>query len=425
MPEAKWDGKGRPPTKAAATAWLIKQGVSENEAKRLAQVTPTETLGDAAREAARFAKRPYGKDDYRSRGDGPWDGKGDIKGYPGRARAVEWVMRETGMTKEEAARRVDAAGDTGLSVAAAARAVVSGKGPAPKPQKATPTKTATPQDSNDGGVIDAREKAAAEAAAGTPTDDEIDTTYTGGTVDTRGAPLLPYDESMDPEVLAGLTFKNQSKSGWHTRSTKDFLDQQRVGPRYYDRDTLAPVNQSWSAEKTAALQDAMYSIGLYGKNGMYQRGTWTGADQKAYKHLLTYANVDGRTWQAQLVEWKRRPPLNLLADLGKEDGETRPTIVITNPLDIQATAEGVSQSLTGEVDRGFVESAVPAFQGQQVSTQERGNAADAAGQGETVTNAASMEAFLADKMRREQPLEVDGYSFVNAFDSFIDMIGAR
>jgi hypothetical protein len=132
--------------------------------------------------------------------------------------------------------------------------------------------------------------------------------------------------------------------------------------------------------------------------------------------------MEGRTWADQLAYWKIVPPTALLAKI--KGGQNKPTIQVSNPVDIRTTAEKVSQGLTGRVDRGFAEGAVAGYQGQEVAAQQGAIADQQAGGGGTVTQAPSMQGYLEDKLRREQPLEVDGYSFLNAFQTLQQMMGA-
>lgn len=227
---------------------------------------------------------------------------------------------------------------------------------------------------------------------------------------TRGAPLWPYQLSPDIDQNA-LTVQDRSSDGV-VRGNK------RTGPRYFEADTVAPLK--WSPEQRAQLQRAMWKMGLYGKDKV-RLGGWSAADQAVFGQLLGAANVDGRRWFEQLAYWKRFPPTELLDQMK----EKKPTLRVTNPIDIRASAENVSRGLTGRVDRGFVDAAPKAYQRQEVGAQQAAIGDQENGGGGTVTDAASTENFLADKLRREKPLEVDGYAFLGAFDSFLDMIGGR
>ena len=234
----------------------------------------------------------------------------------------------------------------------------------------------------------------------------------GASATDRGAPLLPGGLGG----LAGGDFTVENRSHrWGSFETGT----ERVGPRYHEADILEPMK--WSEERRANLQREMLALGLYGDRRV-RLGTWTEADQILYGELLTAANVEGRTWYDQLKQWKRVPPVDLL-DKVNGGGIQKQTIQITNPVDIRAAGEQVSRSLIGRVDRGFAESAVSGYQAQEIAGQGAVSADQQAGGGGTVTREPSLEAYLQDRMRREQPLEVDGHSFVKTFESFIDMLG--
>lgn len=221
----------------------------------------------------------------------------------------------------------------------------------------------------------------------------------------KGPPLFPYDVSDPSEV----PLVPDAKSG------------KKIGPRYYEADTLGPLK--WSPETRAALQDAMFRIGLYGDNKV-TLGSWGADDQAALAELLSEANVEGRTWDQQLAFWKAHPPEALLAKL-KSSAAKKPTIQLTNPLDIQNAARQESQNILGRVDRSAVAGAVPDYQAVEKQAQQAAIDDQAAGGGGVVAQPPSLDSYLSDRMRREHPIEADGYSFVNKFDTFRNLIGAQ
>lgn len=267
---------------------------------------------------------------------------------------------------------------------------------------------------------------ATEQALGIP-EDELSSLIAGGpgeAGDTRGAPLWRYEGT--PEMLDTLEVENKSwydksvqraKRGWAAGS------QEKTGARYYQQDTLGPLK--WSPEQRADLQRVLHGIGLYG-DAKVKLGSWTARDQAVYAELLASANEEGLTWYEMLTQWKRHPPEDLLAEL-EESGAVskRPPIQVSNPLDIMAAAKGVSLNLTGEVDRGFVEGTVRPYQGVETAAQNAAYDAGEAGSGATIAAPPSVDAFADDKLRRENPIEVDGYQFVNQFQSLMSMLGVQ
>lgn len=232
----------------------------------------------------------------------------------------------------------------------------------------------------------------------------------------RGAALLPYHVS-DSSVLGGLTFEDQSIGG-SVLQAAGVGGPQRVGVRYYEQDGLMPV--SWTREERARLQRAMFNIGLYG-NDKVQLGSWSARDQAVFAALLTYANVEGRIWQEQLAHWQRRPPTELLEQIAAAQPK-KPTIRVTNPLDIRLAAGNVAADAVGGGVPDFVAAAAPGYQAQERLAQQGVVADQEMGGGGTVTDAPSMESYLLDKLRREKPIDVAGHSFVKAFDVFAQMM---
>jgi hypothetical protein len=202
---------------------------------------------------------------------------------------------------------------------------------------------------------------------------------------------------------------------------KSFTREKKTGARYFEQDTLGPLR--WSPEQRADIQRVLHGMGLYG-DAKIKLGSWTAKDQAVYAELLASANEEGLTWYEMLAQWKRRPPEDLLAEIEEAGGGTkRPPIQVTNPLDIMQTAKAVSQGLIGAVDRGFVEGTVSPYQGVETASQNAAYSLGEAGSGGTYASPPSVEAFAEDRLRRTDPIEVDGYQFVNQFESFMQMLG--
>ena len=261
-------------------------------------------------------------------------------------------------------------------------------------------------------------------------------------VDTRGAALLPYDAS-DSAVLSDLGIKNESDTRFGlakserdsglTGPGKPMIDHSLAGgystgkfvagARYFEQDTLEPIK--WTPERRADLQLLMHQIGLYG-DAKTTLGRWDVQDQQTFAELLTQANVSGLTWVEQLAEWRRHPPLALLDKIKAGGGGSAgpQSVTVTSPTDILKTGQDVSQSVLGRVDAGIVNATVSPYQ-----SLERGagtDAVNAAGtEGSVLTAPPSVSAFVEDKIRREHPIEADGYSFLGQFQSFMQMLGVQ
>lgn len=223
----------------------------------------------------------------------------------------------------------------------------------------------------------------------------------------HGQPLLPYTAGAD--VLAGVKVRDA-----HTGKMR--------APRYHELGTLLPVTEGWSPEKTAALQQQMLTIGLYGTNKT-RLGTWGSADQEAMAALLTEANVTGRTRTEQLHEWMIHPPTpeELGIALGKEKKPA--TLRLTNPADVRASAETVSQQLLGHIDTGIVNSAASGYNALESSAQTAANDVANSDTGGSSYDAPTPAAYLEDKIRREKPLEVGAHQFLSTWNNFLSLLG--
>lgn len=316
MAAKKWDGRGDPPSKAAAIAWLKSQGVDMTDAAYWWSDPRAET-----RTAAQM-----GKD----------------------ARAL-------------VATQPKAKAKAAPAKAAASNTSTKGKAPA----KTGDAALVTPPDLSGAGTND--------------------------------QPLLPYTAGAD--VLAA------------------------VPARYHESDTVRPQKEGWGPEKIQLLQQQMADAGLYGSNS-HVVGHWFAADQEALTALLTEANVNRRSMTDQLKEWSIRPPTpdDLRRILGTK-AKPPLTVQLTNPMDVQTSAENVSQQLLGYTDRGFVNSAPAGYNAAETTAQTAAYDTANATAGGTSYQAPDMTSFLENKLRKEKPLEVDANSFLNTWDNFLNMLG--
>lgn len=274
----------------------------------------------------------------------------------------------------------------------------------------------SPLDTNKDGKISAQEAA---AGGGGLSVDALGVAPIGPG-NNRGAPLLPYKipTGSDPTQLS---FQDNSAVGQAVAAgTGQPLG--RTPPRYYESDALAPIQ--WSPELRAQLQRSMYQIGLYG-NDKVTLGSWGSEDQGAFAELLKQANVEGRAWFEQLAAWRAAPPVDLLDKIKAASGPPLHTMTVTNPIDIQAQARATSRQLLGKEDPNFVASSVDPVQQQEIAQQQAQMNDQAAGGGGVVATPAAPANVLEDKLRREQPLAVDGHSFVNQFSQFLHMLGPQ
>lgn len=378
----KWDGKGDPPSLKAAVAWLKSQGLSPQQATTLIPTSGSmRQIGTAARRAVRTAQT-----EHKGLGEG--------------------LLRGVSQVPDELDRLIP--GSMPAPGGGGKKAPKEGGGRAP----AAPLTDAN----GDGRLSD---DALARAEAG----DEDLAAYGAPPVigdDSRGAALWPYAAS--DETLAGLTVQNQSRGdNWHYRPGRPPKNT-RVGARYFEADTLSPLR--WSAEDRANLQRVMHGLGMYGDKKV-KLGSWTATDQAAFAEVLAYSNISGTRWHETLAGWKQTGLPPELQEEVKSSQPARPTIQVTNPIDIRNAAQTVSQQLTGAVDRSFVEGSVAPYQGMETAAQQGVYGDQEGGGGGTVTQAPSMGAFMEDKLRREKPLEVDGYQFLGQFEQFLSMLGAQ
>lgn len=343
-----------------------------------------------------------------------WDGKG---APPSRDAAIGWLMQN------HLSQRVaeEAVGDSGTLTSVGKRARAAAEARSGRDAQWDAEHPSDDPGAQAQAIIDA-------TSDGDVSDDELEAILgegPGAATDTRGAPLWRYEGS--PESLATLVVDNKS---WQDKSVQNAkrggfgkADQKKTGARYYEQDTLGPLR--WSPEQRADLQRVLHGIGIYG-DAKIKLGSWTAKDQAAYAELLASANEEGLTWHEMLAQWKRHPPEDILAEL-KDSGAVskRPTIQVTNPLDIMQTAKDVSRNLTGEVDRGFVEGTVGPYQGAETASQNAAYSVGEAGNGGTVASPPSVEAFADDRLRRTDPIEVDGYQFLGQFQSLMSMLGVQ
>lgn len=389
----KWDGKGDPPSLKAAIAWLKSHGLTTQQATSLVPTGPgsLRRVGQAARKAVSGANK-----EHKGLGEGLLRGISQVPDeldrlLPGSMPSPGGGSRKApkkGSNKKPAASITDANGDGSLADDMLAAATEGGD-----------------------------ENIAALLAAGPG----------GAVVDSRGAPLWPYKGGE--ETLGAITVENRSKgpaksSHWGSNLTKQgsFGRPDRVGARYFEADTVSPLR--WSAEDRANLQRVMHGLGMYGDKKV-RLGSWTATDQAAFAEVLAHSNTSGTRWHETLAGWKQTGlPPELQEELTSGQ-PARPTIQVTNPVDIRSAAKTVSQEMTGAVDRGFVEGAVAPYQGLETAAQSGVYGDQEGGGGGTVTQAPSMGGYMEDKLRREKPLEVDGYQFLGQFEQFLSMLGAQ
>lgn len=375
----KWDGKGTPPSRKAASDWLRSQGLERYQIDQiLPQGASLRRLGERSRSFMRDRSNP----------DGSFNVAKAIGGIPD---ALDRLL--------------------------------PGRMPAPSVSSGSRgTEGARPTASASGVTPEQAIQAAAEGDFG-----DLEEFLGGGpeasAESTRGAPLWPYDTSgMTPEEIGGITVADTSPmSAYGRRHRGPGGDQnQRVGARYYSNDSLMPLR--WSPEKRAELQKLMHGLGLYG-DAKVKLGTWAGRDQDVFTAVLEYSNVGGTRWYETLAGWKKVGLPPELEQKLKDSQPKRPTIQVTNPVDIRAAAQDVSVNLTGTRDDAFAQGAVGSYQSMEAGAQNAAYADQEGGGGGTVTQAPSLGAFAEDKLRREQPLEVDGYSFLGQFQNFLSMMG--
>lgn len=379
-----WDGKGNPPSQAAAIEWAVSNGVPRTTAQSQVVGKTNGELGAAARAA--------------------------VHTYSGRQTAPHGLLDDlAGLLFE---------GDTGKLDKARAEqhpAPASSSGPG----SSRSGQSLASLDTNRDGVLSPSEQTLGSQPATTSTDSGGIGSDLGipalGSAGSDGAPLLPYKTTSDFDQTQ-LTFQNNSQL------TPDDLNHpgQMIPARYHEADALAPLK--WSPELRAQLQTAFYNIGLYG-NDKVTLGSWGANDQGAFAELLKTSNVNGLTWYEQLANWKARPPQDLLQKI--KGATAKPLVHLTNPDDIRSVARTVSQNLLGQDDPNFVASSVAAVNANESGYQQSQVDAAAAGGGQAVIDPGNPQNVLSEKLRREQPLKVDGNTFVNKFQSFLGMLGEQ
>lgn len=349
---------------------------------------------------------------------GKWNGRGNP---PSKAAAVEWA-RSMGVEKADAERLIT--GSSQAAIGKSARDLVAAKKSTPKADPKKPTEASTKAsavDANGDGQI-SDDLAAQGDAAGI--DIFADLPAPGGG-DTRGAPLWPFD--ANEEALAGLTVENRSivdsiDAGVRNAKSAGLAHArrpERVGARYFEADTLAPLR--WSQEQRADLQRLMQQIGLYGDKKI-RLGSWGAEDQAIFAEVLAASNVEGTRWVETLAGWRRNPPADLI-DKIQGSQPKRPTIQVTNPVDIRQTALDTSRQMIGREADTFAQGLVGQYQGVEAAAQQAGIADQAAGGGGTVTDAPSLGNFAKEQLQRTAPAEVDAYKFLGNFNALMQRLG--
>lgn len=371
---AAWDGQGAPPSLDAAVAWFATQtGLNKTQARKYL------TTGSGTEFDAKGGNKV---------GGAAWWGENTRQMVPRLQKDLANPLIRAQLVKRGVVGSENQARQLASRMGAQqAQAPVSD-------EQAAAVRDATGIDPNAGG-LDALIAGGPDAGA-----DAVEDPF-----------LLPY-EVAEPDTF---TLPNQSRTGWGRG--RDFTVNpmsvpERTAPRYRASALEEPTN--WSKEKIAALQREMIAAGAYPKGTQVKLGYWYAEDIEAWGALLTAANVEGRTWRDQIKEWKIRPPT--------DTQEKQPTFRPSNPLDIKEAASGVSQRLTGGGNAAWTQAAVGAWQARERQQFDAEVAADAIGGG-TVEQLPDINAYLADKMRREMPVEVAGQGFMEGFNVLRSMVG--
>lgn len=364
-----WDGKGEPPGKtvaakrAAATAWMISQGVPREVAEHWHSLGGgfKGSWGDHYRaKVRRFKEDPAYRQEL-------------IDNAPSASEQSELDEANAERKSRESFERADKNRDGKVTKAEA--------------------------------EVERVERDSDAAVASTP--DEFERYFGEGpqAAQDRGLPLLPFEGTIPED----FSVENRSKTNWLLETAKNrgagdasSAGKDRVGIRYFDTDTLVPLK--WSEERRAELQRALYDLGLYG-NEKIRLGVWGARDQAAFAEILQAANVEGRTWADQLTHWQRVPPLDLIEEISGSMGRTRPTIRLTNPVDIRRSARDTAARSMGFSDPEFTASAVADYQAMERAEQQRIINDQEAGGGGEVANAPSLDAYMQERFERERPVQ--------------------
>lgn len=199
------------------------------------------------------------------------------------------------------------------------------------------------------------------------------------------------------------------------------------GGYYRSGDENMPVGKP--PEAIARLQQALIAAGLLRQNNMVAAGAWGQSERTAFKKLLTFANLNGLTWQEALQVYSDSAARGAASGQGYGStlgGSEEPQFQaqVTNPDDLRLALKDASSALRagGAFDEATIERLVRVYQAAEVEDQRAAFAQEAFGQ--TVTAPRSAETILRDTVRKEDPSGVGAREVADRYNEFLGALGS-
>lgn len=199
------------------------------------------------------------------------------------------------------------------------------------------------------------------------------------------------------------------------------------GGYYRTTDVNMPVGKP--PEDIARLQQALIAAGLLRSNNMVAAGAWGQSERTAFKKLLTFANLNGITWQEALQVYSDSAARGMATGQGYGSSMAGPEepqfqAQVTNPDDLRLALKDASAALRagGGFDEATIERLVQVYQAAEVEDQRAAFAQEAFGQ--TVTAPRSAETILRETVKDEDPAGYTARQVADRAQEFFGMLTA-
>lgn len=188
-----------------------------------------------------------------------------------------------------------------------------------------------------------------------------------------------------------------------------------IAPHFFDGDELKPA--TLAPGQVARLQEILVQIGVL--DGEFTKGYWDPRSISAYKQVLEFANQSGIADEMTAIQ-RIAETGGLAAKVGS-DKRAPLTVRRSNPLDLKKNADAVAQSVLG---RKLREDEVPSIVSaiQALETQAQTQAYNAAETGGAVTEPPTVEAFVEQKLRLDNPVEARTMDELETGNEFFDLL---
>ena len=183
-------------------------------------------------------------------------------------------------------------------------------------------------------------------------------------------------------------------------------------------------------EAIAQLQQALIRAGLLDPDNVISAGMWGQADRTAFKKLLTFANLNGLTWQEALSVYSDAAARGAATGVGYGSGMAGPEdpqfqAQVTNPDDLRLALKDASAALRagGAFDDATIERLIGVYQAQEIEDQRAAFNAELHGD-EVSVQPRSAETLLREAVRNEDPSGVGAREFADRAEEFFGALGS-